>query len=74
MLNWGPRVANIVFQKSLETSRGPAQPPEEPAGFGVLFPFLSGGHRSLLQNRVKVVNFRVLAGGFVMECAKQSWF
>ena len=65
----------------------PAQAQEEPAGLGVLFPFLSGVTEIFCKIESKFLNYRVLAGGFVMgcaksfgfkryvmECAKTSWF
>ena len=41
---------------------------------GALFPFLSGVTEMFWKIETKFMNFRVLAGGFVMGCAKKSWF
>ena len=41
----------------------PAQAQEEPAGWG-----------AFCKTKSKFLNSRVLAGGFVMGCAKKSWF
>ena len=38
------------------------------------FPLLSEVTEFFLQNRVEILNSRELAGGFVMGCAKKSWF
>ena len=39
-----------------------------------LFPFLSKPAQHFCKTKSKVLNSRVLAGGFVMGCAKKSWF
>ena len=41
---------------------------------GALFPFLSGVTEFFCKIKSKFLNSRVLAGGFVMGCAKKSWF
>ena len=51
----------------------PAHAQEEPAGWDA-FPGFVKSHKIFLQNRVKILNSRVLAGSFVMECPKKSWF
>ena len=38
---------------------------------GALFPFLSEAKESFCKINSKFLNSRVLAGGFVMECAKK---
>ena len=40
----------------------------------VLFPFLSGITEMFCKIKSKFLNFKVFAGGFVMGCAKKSWF
>ena len=40
----------------------------------VLFPFLSKVTDFFCKIESKFLNSRVLAGGFVIECAKKSWF
>ena len=55
----------------------PAQAQKEPAGWGGeggLFSLLSGVTEIFLHNKVKILNSIGLAGGFVMGCAKKSWF
>ena len=52
----------------------PAQAQEEPAGWEALFLFLSGVTDFFCKTESKFLNSRVLAGGFVMGCAKMSWF
>ena len=39
-----------------------------------LFPFLSKVTNFFCKIESKFFNSRVVAGGFVMECAKKSWF
>ena len=51
----------------------PTQAQEEPAGWG-LFPFLSEVTEYFCKIKSKFLNARVLAGGFVMGCAKKFWF
>ena len=41
---------------------------------GALFPFLSGVTEFFGKMESKLLNSRVLAGGFVIECGKKSWF
>ena len=41
---------------------------------GVLFPFLSGVTECFYKEESKFLNSRVLAGGFVMGCAKSLSF
>ena len=69
------RVANMVFQKSLETSRYRrpyACPGTGGASLvGALFRFLSGVTEVFCKIESKLLNSRVLAGGSVMGCAKK---
>ena len=41
---------------------------------GALSPFLSKVTKKFRKTESKFLNSRVLAGGFVMGCAKKSWF
>ena len=41
---------------------------------GALFPFWSGVTEKFCKIESKFLNSRALAGGFVMGCAKKSWF
>ena len=41
---------------------------------GGAFPVFAWGHRNFYKIESKFLNSRVLAGGFVMGCAKMSWF
>ena len=52
----------------------PAQAQEEPAGWGRLSRFCLGVTEIFDKIETKFLNSRVLAGGFVMGCAKKSWF
>ena len=51
----------------------PVQAQEEPVGWRRFSRFCLRSQK-FLQNKVKFLNFRVLAGGFVMGCANKSWF
>ena len=51
-----------------------AQEQKEPAGLGALFSFLSKVSEFFCKPESKFFNSRVLAGGFVIRCAKKSWF
>ena len=62
-----------VFDVRITASHRPAKA-QEPAGWGALFPFLSGIIEIFCKIESKFLNSRVLAGGFVMGCAKKSWF
>ena len=72
------RVANIVFQKVLNvhatTGYRPAQAQEGPAGWrggDTFLVFCLGVTKPFYKRESKFLNSRVLAGGFVMECAKK---
>ena len=51
-----------------------AQAQKEPAGWEALFPFLSEVTDTFYKMESKLLNSKVFAGGFVMGCAKMSWF
>ena len=77
------KAANIVFQKSLKTSRSAqctvtaghrnAQAHEEPAEWGRFPSFCLGVTESFCKIMSKFLSFKVLAGGLVMGYAKKSW-
>ena len=46
----------------------------EASWVGALFPFLSVVTGFFLQSSAKILEFWGVAGGFVMGCAKRSWF
>ena len=56
------------------TGHSGAQAQEEPAGWKALVPFLSRITDRFCETELKFLNSRVPAGGFVMRCAKKSWF
>ena len=84
------RVANIVFNKSLEIREAlnvcvteghrsakthTLSPGTEGASWvEALFPFLSEVTEVFWKIESKFLSSRVLAGGIVMRCAKKSWF
>ena len=51
-----------------------AQAQEKPAGWVRFSRFCLNVTKNFLQKESKFLNSRVLAGGFVVECAKKSWF
>ena len=61
----------IASSVSVTTGYRPAQAQEEPVGWGAFFPFLSEVTESFCKIELKFLNSRVLAGGFVMGCAKK---
>ena len=63
-----------VLNVRVTTGYWAAQAQEEPAGWGALFPFLSGVTEIFCRIKSKLLNSRMLAGGFVIGCAKKSWF
>ena len=68
------RVANIVFQKSLEVLNVQVAiglPRHRSQLGGVALHVFVRGHKFFLQNRVKILDSRVLAGGFLMGCGKK---
>ena len=71
------RVANNVFgnfAKCLTYALPQACPSTGVCWVAVLFPFLSGVTETFWKIESKFLNSRVLAGGFVIGCAKRSWF
>ena len=51
-----------------------AEAQEEPAGWGCFFRFGLDSQKFFCEIESEFLNSRLLAGGFVMECAKMSWF
>ena len=78
------RVANIVLKKvwklrevlnvRVTTGHRLAQAQEEPAGWRRLPRFCLEFTKIFYNIESKFLNSKVLAGGFVMRCAKKSWF
>ena len=64
-----------MFNVRVTAGHRPAQSQEEPAGWGA-FPVLSevSVTENFCKTESKFLNSRALAGGFVMKCAKLSWF
>ena len=62
-----------VLNVRITAGHRPAQAQEEPAGWGA-FPVLSevSVTENFCKTESKFLNSRVLAGGFVMGCAKKS--
>ena len=63
-----------VLDVCVATGHRPAQAQEEPAGWGCFFPFLTGVIEILCKIESIFLNSRVLAGGFIMGCAKKYRF
>ena len=63
-----------VFNALVTASHRPAQAQEELGGGRCFFPFLCGVTEIFGEIESTFLNSRVFAGGFVMECAKKSWF
>ena len=59
---------------NVRVTAGACQGTGEASWVGALFPFLPGVTEILCKIKSNFLNPRVLAGGFVMGCAKMSWF
>ena len=63
-----------MLKVTVSADHRPAQVQEEPAGWGRFFRFFFKMAKMFCKVESKFLNSRVLAGGFVMGCAKKSWF
>ena len=63
-----------VLNVRLTEGHGPAQAQEEPAGWRRFSCFFLESQKLFCKIKSKFLNSRMLAGGFVIECAKKSWF
>ena len=63
-----------VLNVRVTAGHRPARAQEEPARWGCFSRFCKKSQKYFCKIELKFLNFRVLARGFVMGCAKKFWF